>query len=182
MFPRLTSSCYNQNMKIRHLVLLFTIILITSAAFGCGGGGEPKTGDKVTVHYTGTLDDGSVFDSSRGKEPLEFVIGAGQTIAGFDKAVRGMKVGETKTVKIPPKDAYGEYDEDLVIKVDRNTIPENYPLNIGDKIPLQSNKGDSIIAEVTDITEDYVICDRNHKLAGKTLTFEIELLSIEPAN
>lgn len=169
-------------MKIHHLFLLFIVILITSLALGCGGGEGAKNADKVTVHYTGTLDDGSVFDSSRGKAPLEFVIGAGEMIAGFDKAVRGMKVGEVKTVKISPKDAYGEYDEDLVITIDRSTIPDYFPVKMGDKLPLQSNQGDSIMAVITDITEESVICDRNHELAGETLTFEIELISIEPAN
>ncbi len=169
-------------MKTHHLALLFIIILIVPLALGCGGGEGAKNADKVAVHYTGTLDDGSVFDSSEGKAPLEFVIGAGQMIPGFDKAVRGMKVGEVKTVKIPPEDAYGEYDEDLVIKIDRNTIPEYFQVKIGDKLPLQSNQGDSIMAVVTNITEESIICDRNHQLAGKTLTFEIELVSIEPAN
>ncbi len=175
-------SCYNQGVKKQRLALLVAIILIVSAAFGCGGEGGAEYGDNVTVHYTGTLDDGSVFDSSLGREPLEFVLGAGDMIPSFEKAVRGMEVGEIKKVKIPPKDAYGEYQEDLVIKIDRDTIPDYFPVQIGDKLPLQSNQGDSITAEITSITEDSVICDRNHKLAGKTLAFEIELLSIEPAN
>ena len=133
-----------------------------------------QDGDSVTVHYHGTLDDGEVFDSSRERgAPLPFVVGSGQLIAGFDDAVRGLAVGETITVRLTPDRAYGESDPNALLDFPRDQAPPE--LQVGDQIQL-SNGAPGTIVEITD---DTVTVDANHPLAGKTLTFEIELLSIE---
>lgn len=144
---------------------------------------EPKTdgesnrvaeeGDSIAVHYTGTLDSGEVFDTSKdGDPPLEFVIGAGQMISGFDAAVRGMAVGEVKTVQLAPGDAYGEKDEQLILSMPKEGAPEN--LSVGDTARL----GNGRPVVVVEITDEAIVVDANHRLAGETLTFEIEVVSI----
>ena len=130
-------------------------------------------GDKVAVHYTGTLDSGEEFDSSRGREPLGFVLGAGQMISGFDAAVHGMKVGESKTVRLDPGEAYGERDDDLILEFPIDQLPEGR--TEGDSVQFQSGAR-GVILEIT--TEEFKV-DVNHSLAGQPLTFEIELISIE---
>lgn len=138
--------------------------------------GDPnvaQAGDVVSVHYVGTLDDGTVFDSSRDREPLEFTLGAGQVIDGFDAAVDGMTVGETKTVRIPSDEAYGPYDPTLVVTVPIENAPEG--VAVGDHVLMDSSV-EAIIIEVTDST---VTADANHPYAGQALTFEIELLEIK---
>ncbi len=149
----------------------------------CDAGGPPVAdGDTVRVHYTGTLADGSQFDSSVGKDPLEFAVGAGQMIAGFDKAVLGMKVGESKTVLIPAADAYGERRDDLAAEIPRVQLPPDTDPKIGDQLQVSTGQG-PLVVTVTAVTADTVTLDANHFLAGKDLTFEIELVSIngEPA-
>lgn len=136
--------------------------------------GETATdGDTVSVHYRGTLDDGSEFDSSEGRDPLSFVVGSGQVIAGFDDAVRGLAVGESRTVRIEPEDAYGEYTEEAVIDFPADSAPDG--LQVGDPVTL-GNGGRGTVLEITD---EFVKIDANHPLAGEALTFEIELVSIE---
>ena len=129
-------------------------------------------GDTVAVHYRGTLDDGSEFDSSEGRDPLTFVVGSGQVIAGFDDAVRGLAVGESRTVRIEPEDAYGEYTEEAVIDFPADSAPEG--LQVGDAVTL-GNGGRGTVLEITD---EFVKIDANHPLAGEALTFDIELVSI----
>jgi len=179
-------SCYNQRMKMQRIILLCILILATVSVIGCGGGGSgpaAQEGDRVSVHYTGTLYDGTVFDSSVGKAPLEFVLGAGETIPGFDKAVRGMKVGQTKTVTLSPDEAYGPYDTDLIFMAVRDKLPaELAEVQVGQQLRLQAEDGRTVIATVTQITEENITVDANHALAGKELTFEIELMSISPAD
>jgi FKBP-type peptidyl-prolyl cis-trans isomerase 2 len=131
-------------------------------------------GDTVAVHYRGTLDDGSEFDSSAGRDPLTFVVGSGQVIAGFDDAVRGLAVGESRTVRIEPEDAYGEYTEEAVIDFPAESAPEG--LEVGDAVTL-GNGGRGTVLEITD---EFVKIDANHPLAGQALTFEIELVSVNP--
>ena len=131
-------------------------------------------GDTVAVHYRGTLDDGSEFDSSEGRDPLAFVVGSGQVIAGFDDAVRGLAVGESRTVRIEPEDAYGEYTEEAVIDFPAESAPDG--LEVGDAVTL-GNGGRGTVLEITD---EFVKIDANHPLAGEALTFEIELVSINP--
>jgi len=131
-----------------------------------------QEGDTVAVHYKGTLEDGEVFDSSEGRAPLEFVVGSGQVIAGFDDAVTGMAVGETVTVTLPPAEAYGERREDLVVDVDASGAPDG--LKAGDRVRLANGAA----ATVLSVGADVVRVDANHELAGKTLIFEIELVEI----
>ena len=139
---------------------------------------EATSGDTVRIHYTGTLDDGSTFDSSRERDPLEFKLGSGQVIAGFDAAVEGMTVGEAKTVNIPADQAYGTHDPSRAQSFPRDKIPANIPLEIGTQLQLQSAQGHPIQVRVAEVTDEAVVLDANHPLAGKDLTFDIELVEI----
>ncbi|MCH3943430.1 MAG: peptidylprolyl isomerase [Atopobiaceae bacterium] len=134
-------------------------------------------GKKVKAHYRGTLDDGTQFDSSYDRgEPIEFTCGAGQMIAGFDDAVRGMAVGERKTVHLEPAEAYGERREDLVVRFPIDQVPNPEQLSVGDKVMLSGPMGQPIPATVAAIDAEAVTVDANHDLAGKALNFEIELV------
>lgn len=137
-----------------------------------------RQGDTVQVHYTGRLDDGSVFDSSERRDPLEFTIGEGQIIPGFENAVLGMAAGESKTVLIDCVDAYGPRFEEMVQVLLRSEMPDDIPLEIGAQLQANHPQGGPIILTVTDLTEDEVTLDANHPLAGQDLTFEIELVAI----
>lgn len=132
-----------------------------------------QDGDAVTVHYTGTLDDGSEFDSSEGRDPLPFVVGEGQVISGFDEAVRGLAVGETRTVRIEPEDAYGEYSDQAIIEFPADAAPEG--LAVGDAVTLSNGSPGTVL----EISDGVVTIDANHPLAGKALTFDVELISLE---
>jgi FKBP-type peptidyl-prolyl cis-trans isomerase 2 len=129
-------------------------------------------GDKVAVHYHGTLDDGSTFDSSRERDPLEFVIGSGQVIPGFDTAARSLEVGQSITVRLDPADAYGAKNEQLVFEVPIEQVPE--PLKVGDRVELMNGA----TAVVTTVTDQAITVDANHPLSSQALTFEIELVAI----
>ena len=148
----------------------------TTTAVPNPGGGDAvaQEGDSVAVHYIGTLDDGTVFDESRPRgSTLDFVIGAGQMIAGFDEGVRGMVEGETKTVRIEPANAYGEYDPEMLFQVDISQVPEGTAA--GDVL-VDPTTGSPV--PVVSVEGDVVTLDLNHQLAGETLTFEIEMVSI----
>ena len=137
-------------------------------------------GKKVKTHYTGTLDDGTKFDSSYDRnEPLAFTCMAGQMIPGFDKAVRDMEVGETKTVRLEPADAYGEYNPALVQKVPRANVPNAEQLPVGGTVYMRAPDGSPFPVRVAEVTDDTVSFDMNHELAGKALTFEITLVEVE---
>ncbi|WP_363315444.1 peptidylprolyl isomerase [uncultured Desulfovibrio sp.] len=136
-----------------------------------------KNGDTVRVHYTGTLADGTVFDSSRGREPLEFVMGRGMLIPGFEKAVQGRDVGDSVTVTIAPGDAYGEKDDDLVFTIERSQLPDHIPAEVGTPLQLSSEQGRMDVT-VTEVTDTHITLDANHPLAGKELTFAIEIVSV----
>ncbi len=138
-----------------------------------------KDGDTVQVHYKGTLEDGTVFDTSRGGEPLEFPLAAGNVIAGFDKAVNGMRVGETKTVTIPAAEAYGPRYDELVLTVGRDELPEGLEPSIGQQLQMSQPDGGTVIVVVTEVSENSITVDGNHPMAGKDLTFEIELVGIK---
>lgn len=138
-----------------------------------------QQGNTVKVHYTGKLEDGSVFDSSLQRDPLEFKIGEGQIIPGFEKAVVGMETGQNKTVQIEPDDGYGPRHEEMVQVVDRSQIPSNISLEIGAQLQANHPEGGPIILTVTDLTEADVTLDANHPLAGRNLTFEIEVVAID---
>ncbi|MGH1331308.1 MAG: FKBP-type peptidyl-prolyl cis-trans isomerase [Paracoccaceae bacterium] len=139
---------------------------------------EVKSGDKVAIHYKGTLDDGTVFDSSEGRDPLEFTVGSGQIIPGLDKAMPGMKVGEEKTVRAVAAEAYGDPHPNATQAVPRADIPAEIPLEVGMQLQMQSPDGQAIPVVVKEITEETVTLDANHPLAGQDLTFAIELVSI----
>jgi len=135
-----------------------------------------KKGDKIQVHYTGTLDDGTIFDSSEGKEPLAFEAGAGQMIKGFDQAVIGMKVGEEKTIKIPPEEAYGEYNKEFIQKVPKDKIPPEAKLD--DTLIVSTATGQRQ-AKIIELTDTEATLDLNHPLAGKTLNFKIKIVEVK---
>ena len=139
---------------------------------------KPQTGDTVRVHYTGTLEDGTQFDSSRGAEPMEFAVGQGQLIAGFENAVAGLSAGESCTVTLAPEDAYGESNAEMVQDVPREMMPEDVELQPGMVLQGQADDGRVDNFTVVSFTEETVTLDANHPLAGKALTFEIELVEI----
>ena len=139
---------------------------------------QAKSGDTVRIHYTGTLDDGTEFDSSSGRDPLEFALGAGQVIPGFDSAVDGMAVGESKTVTIPAEEAYGERHEQLVQQVSRGALPDDIEPAVGMQLQSQSPEGQVMMLVVTEVEEESITVDANHPLAGQALTFAIELVEI----
>jgi peptidylprolyl isomerase len=133
-------------------------------------------GSRVAVHYTGSLDDGHVFDTSADREPLEFTVGEGEVIRGFEAAVLGMAVGDEKTVKLPPEEAYGEYDPELVIRGPRGRFPEGIAVGESFHFHLQGDQeADGVVKE---IDEDGVLVDFNHLLAGKALTFHLKVLKV----
>lgn len=140
---------------------------------------EAQQGDTVKVHYKGTLEDGSVFDDSHDREPLEFTIGGGEIIPGFEEAVVGMEPGDTKTTEISSENAYGPHREDLVASVSRNELPEDLDPEVGQRLQIQQENGQSMVVEVTETGESDVTLDGNHPLAGEDLTFKIELVDIE---
>jgi peptidylprolyl isomerase len=139
---------------------------------------QVKNGDVVKVHYTGKLTNGEQFDSSTGRAPLEFTVGAGQMIKGFDDAMPGMTVGEKKTVNISPDDAYGQMNEDAIIEFPKQNVPPDMRLEIGMKLELRNENNQPFPVTVTDIKDDMIILDANHTLAGKELVFDIELMEI----
>ena len=140
---------------------------------------QVKSGDTVRVHYTGTLTDGQTFDSSEGRDPLEFVVGSGQIIPGLDAAMEGMAVGEKKTVAVAADEAYGQHDPNAKQAVPRADIPEDIPLDPGTQLQVQTQEGQVMPVTVAEVTEEQVILDANHPLAGKDLTFAIELVEID---
>jgi len=139
---------------------------------------QAKSGDTVRLHYTGTFKDGEVFDSSDGRDPLEFMIGSGQIIPGLDAAIPGMAVGDKKTVEVPAVDAYGPIDPGNRQPVPRGEIPDDIPLDLGTQLQLQTPEGQVVMVSIVEVTEDTVVLDANHPLAGRDLTFAIELVSI----
>ncbi|MCD9149175.1 FKBP-type peptidyl-prolyl cis-trans isomerase [Pseudophaeobacter flagellatus] len=140
---------------------------------------EVKNGDTVRIHYTGTLTDGSVFDSSEGRDPLEFTVGSGQVIAGMDAGLPGMVVGDKKRLEIASTDAYGPLNPEARQAIPREGIPDDIPLELGTQLQMQSPEGHVLPVTVVEVTEATVTLDANHPLAGKDLNFEIELVSID---
>ena len=139
---------------------------------------QAKIGDKVKVHYTGKLEDGSVFDSSEGGEPLEFTLGQGQVIPGFDQGVVGMAPGESRTLNIPVDQAYGPHRPDGVFEIDRSELPPDIPLQVGMQLQGNRQRGGPADVTVVEFDDHKVKMDANHPLAGKDLTFEIQLVEI----
>ena len=153
-------------------VILVAVILVS----GCSSV-QAETGDTVKVHYTGTLIDGTVFDTSVGREPLEFTIGQGQLLSDFEQTVIGMKVGESKTVNIPAAQAYGLHRDDLVFIMERSQLPDN--IEAGQQLQMMRADGSVIVVTVINVSETIATVDANHSLAGEDLIFEIELVEIE---
>ncbi len=139
---------------------------------------KAKAGDNVKVHYTGKLNDGTVFDSSEGRAPLEFEVGAGMMIKGFDAAVYGMEIGEKVTAEISAAEAYGESNPELIIDVPRQNLPADLKPEIGQQLAMSQPNGQQMPVKVAEVHEDKVVIDANHDLAGKDLIFDIELVSI----
>lgn len=138
-----------------------------------------KDGDTVKVHYKGTLKDGSVFDTSAEREPLEFKLGEGQLIPGFEKAVVGMEEGESTKIDIPVKEAYGEAREDLIINVPKDQLPDDVEPEVGMQLQVNQPDGQPVPVRVAEISDDELTLDANHPLAGKDLSFEIEVVEIK---
>ena len=143
---------------------------------------QAQQGDKVKVHYHGTLRSGETFDSSEGREPLEFTVGSGQVIKGFDEGVKGMSVGEKKTVEIPVGDAYGEKSQDLIIEFPKEQFPADMTPEIGQQLMMSNGSGQSFPVIIKEVKEDSVLLDANHPLAGQELVFDIELVEIVPTS
>lgn len=141
--------------------------------------GEAKQGDKVKVHYSGSLQDGTVFDTSQGRPPLEFTIGEGEVIPGFEAAVVGMEPGDSKTVTVEPPEGYGERSRDLMVDVERARFPADMEVEVGRQIQIQQADGSPRVATIARVDEGSVTLDVNHPLAGKDLTFDIELVEID---
>jgi len=140
---------------------------------------QVKSGDKVKVHYHGKLRNGQTFDSSEGREPLEFTVGGGQVIKGFDNGVMGMQVGEKKTVEIAVQDAYGEKDQNAIFEFPKEQFPPEMQPEAGMQLMMNNGAGQQFPVTITEVREDTVVLDANHQLAGEDLIFDIELVSID---
>lgn len=140
---------------------------------------EAKQGDTVRIHYTGTLEDGTVFDTSQNRDPLEFTLGEGKVISGFEEAVEGMEEGEQKTAEIPSDDAYGPRRDDLVLTVAREQLPADLEPDVGDQLEMRTQDGQTFPVVVAEVGDERVQLDANHPLAGKDLTFEIQLVEVD---
>lgn len=139
---------------------------------------EAKQGDTVHIHYTGRLDDGTVFDTSEGRDPLSFELGSGQVIPGFEEAVQGMSVGESKTERIPPEKAYGPRMDQLTMELPRTDLPDGLDPEVGQQLQMQTQEGKAFPVTVTAADPEQITVDANHALAGKALTFDIELVKV----
>ena len=165
-------------VKYRHVILLVILLLGAILLSGCTAA-QAKNGDTVKVDYNGTLENGTVFDTSVGREPLNFTLGAGQVIPGFEKAVLGMKVGESKTVTIPAAEAYGQYNDNWVEVVNRENLTNIPNPEVGQQLQGPRPGGGTGVGTITNVTNTTITVDFNSPLAGKNLTFEIELISIQ---
>jgi FKBP-type peptidyl-prolyl cis-trans isomerase 2 len=143
---------------------------------------QAKDGDKVKVHYHGKLRNGETFDSSENREPLEFTVGSGQVIKGFDDGVRGMQVGDKKTVEIPVGDAYGEKNQEMIIEFPLDQFPPDMKPEPGMQLMMNNGEGQQFPVTVSEVNGDTVILDANHPLAGQDLIFDIELMDLQPTS
>ncbi|MFP4369616.1 MAG: FKBP-type peptidyl-prolyl cis-trans isomerase [Bacteroidota bacterium] len=138
-----------------------------------------KKGDTVKIHYTGKLESGEVFDSSKDREPLEFTVGTGQVIPGFENGILGMDKGETKTVEVPVDEGYGSYRDDLIFEIAKSELPPDIDPSVGERLQMQNDQGQVIGVTVSKVTDDTLFIDANHPLAGKDLEFDIELIDVK---
>lgn len=139
---------------------------------------QVKSGDKVRVHYHGKLTNGETFDTSAGREPLEFEVGSGMVIKGFDDGVTGMKVGEKKTINIPVEEAYGPLNPDMMIEYPKAQFPEDLKLELGLPLMMSNESGEQFQVKINEIKEEVVVLNANHPLAGEALVFDLELVEI----
>lgn len=143
---------------------------------------QVKDGDKVKVHYHGKLRSGETFDSSQGRDPLEFTVGSGQVIKGFDAGVMGMQVGDKKTVEIDVENAYGEKSQEMVIEFPKTQFPEDMKPEVGMQLMMNNGSGQSFPVTIVEVKEETVLLDANHPLAGQELIFDLELVEITPTS
>jgi len=170
-------------MKNNHIIALIFLLVVALSIAGCSasdGTAKAKAGDTVQVNYTGKLADGTVFDSSIGRQPLEVTLGQGQVIPGFEKAILGMRVGENKTVTIPVNEAYGPYRNELIFEVPRGNLPTGVIPQVGQQLQSSQKDGSVMVATITKVSDTTITLDANNPLAGKDLTFEIGLVKILP--
>jgi len=139
---------------------------------------QAKIGDTVRVHYTGKLEDGTTFDTSNNRDPLQFTIGKCEVVPGFEEAVVGMKPGESKTAKVPADKAYGPHRKEMVVVVNRNRFPADMEPKVDQQLQIRQEDGERIIVMVTEVSESSVTLDANHPLAGKDMTFDIQLVEV----
>ncbi len=139
---------------------------------------QAEQGDEVQVHYTGKLEDGTVFDTSEDGEPLNFTIGENRVIPGFEEAVTGMEPGDSKTTEVEPEQAYGEHREDMVMEMERDQIPDDVEPEVGQQLQLRLENGQTVPVLITALGEESVTIDANHPLAGRKLIFDIEVLDV----
>lgn len=139
---------------------------------------QVKSGDRVKIHYSGAFDDGTVFDDSKGRGPLEFTVGAQEVIVGMEEALVGMSTGESKCERIAPERAYGAHNPEMTVQVERKHMPDDAEPVVGHQVKITQDDGSTIVAQVTEVTEEHVTLDANHPMAGKELIFDIELLEI----
>ena len=163
-------------MKHKFLFMIFFLLTFTNSKGSQMA--QAKSEDSVKIHYTGKLDDGTVFDTSEKREPLEFKIGDKKVIPGFEKAVVGMTVGESKTVKIPAAEAYGPHRKEMVATLPKTNIPQNVEPKIGQQLQVQQKNGQKIVVTIVGLTDTEITLDANHPLAGKDLTFDLKLVEI----
>ncbi len=140
---------------------------------------EVKSGDTVRVHYHGKLNDGTTFDSSEGRDPLEFEVGSGSVIAGFDNGVTGMKVGDKKTINISVDEAYGQVQDDLLMEFPLDRFPADMKPELGMELNMSNGAGQNFPVVITEVLDNSVVLDANHPLAGEDLTFDLELVEIK---
>src|SRR4030042_6945614 len=159
-------------------IVIVVILMLGVMMTGCSSS-QAKYGDTVQVHYTGKLADGTVFDSSVERGPLEFTLGAGQVIPGFEKAVLGMKVGDKKTVTIPVDEAYGPHRDEQVGELPREKLPSDLTPEVGQQLIMRQSDGSEVVVVITKVSDETVTIEANHPLAGKDLTFELELVKIQ---
>lgn len=140
---------------------------------------EIKQGSKVKIHYKGTLEDGKVFDTSEGRDPLAFEVGAKQVIPGFEEGIIGLKKGDKKKITLEPDKAYGQHNPQMIISVPRNTLPQDQEPKAGMHVMMSTKDGKQMRAEIKEVNDEKLVLDMNHPLAGKTLTFELEVVDVE---
>ena len=162
----------------RYLTIMSSLFLISLVVIGCSGSAAVKSGDTVRVHYTGRLQDGTVFDTSIGSQPLKCTLGQGQLIPGFEQAVIGMQIKESKTVTIPVDQAYGPRNDDLIQEISRDQLPDDKEPTVGMQLQMNQGDGGIFIVTITEVSETTIKIDANHPLAGQDLIFDIELIEI----